>query len=314
MTAQKKRPVVLSVENVDKRFPRVHAVKDLSLQIHEGEFVALLGPNGAGKTTLLEMIEGLQTPDLGRIVVDGFTYDKDEKKIRALMGLAFQETRFPEKIRVGEALELFSAFYGGDRHRIREVLELVALTEKKNAYVNNLSGGQRQRLALGIGIIQEPRILLLDEPTTGLDPHARREIWRILADLKKKGTTLLLTTHYMEEAEVLCERIIILFRGKVLADGKLKELIAEHANHEIVEFKLKTANARVVAGLAALKKTSHFAFDESAMTGVIHADDAAAILPEFLRKVGRHNLTSFAARPLTLDDLFIKMTGRHLDA
>ncbi len=307
------RKVVLALENVDKKFPRVHAVKNLSLNIREGEFVALLGPNGAGKTTLLEMIEGLQFPDTGRIIIDGYEYAQDEQKIRALMGLAFQETRFPEKIRVGETLELFAAFYGVSRGRIPEILELVALTEKKQAYVNTLSGGQRQRLALGVAIIQKPRILLLDEPTTGLDPHARREIWRILSDLKKQGSTLLLTTHYMEEAEELCERIVVMFKGTILADGRLEELLEEHASHEIIEFKLKKPAAKAAALLQQLKKVSYFSYDPTTTTGVMHVADAAQILPDFLRKVGRQNLESFAARPLTLDDLFIKMTGRHLD-
>lgn len=311
--AESGRRVILSVENVDKKFPRVHAVKNLSLKIFEGESVALLGPNGAGKTTLLEMIEGLQFPDSGDIFIDGLTYGKDEKKIRQLMGLAFQETRFPEKIRVFEALELFSAFYGGTRARIIEILELISLTEKKDAFVNNLSGGQRQRLALGIGIIQKPKIILLDEPSTGLDPHARREIWRIMADLKKQGSTLLLTTHYMEEAEELCERIVVLFKGKILADGPLEQLLDQHASHEIIEFKLKNKSAPLIAKLEKLNKVSYFHFNKATSAGVMHVDDAAAILPDFLKRVGRQNLESFAARPLTLDDLFIKMTGRHLD-
>ncbi|MBX3723880.1 MAG: ABC transporter ATP-binding protein [Turneriella sp.] len=311
--AESGRRVILSVENVDKKFPRVHAVKNLSLKIYEGESVALLGPNGAGKTTLLEMIEGLQFPDSGEIFIDGLTYGKDEKKIRQLMGLAFQETRFPEKIRVFEALELFSAFYGGTRARIMEILELISLTEKKDAFVNNLSGGQRQRLALGIGIIQKPKIILLDEPSTGLDPHARREIWRIMADLKKQGSTLLLTTHYMEEAEELCERIVVLFKGKILADGPLEQLLDQHASHEIIEFKLKNKSAALIAKLEKMSKVSYFHFNKSTSAGVMHVDDAAVILPDFLKRVGRQNLESFAARPLTLDDLFIKMTGRHLD-
>lgn len=314
MPAAASRKVVLSLQDVDKKFPRVHAVKNLSLNIHEGEFVALLGPNGAGKTTLLEMIEGLQFPDSGKIIIDGYEYQTDEKKIRSLMGLAFQETRFPEKIRVGETLELFAAFYGTSKNRIPEILELVSLTEKKQAYVNTLSGGQRQRLALGVAIIQKPRILLLDEPTTGLDPHARREIWRILADLKKQGSTLLLTTHYMEEAEELCERIVVMFRGTILADGGLDALLEAHASHEIIEFTLRKSATKAVKNLHSLKKVSFFHYDPATTMGVMHVDDAAQILPDFLRKVGKQNLESFAARPLTLDDLFIKMTGRHLDS
>lgn len=313
MTALTAQKFILAVENVDKKFPRVHAVDNVTLRIREGEAVALLGPNGAGKTTLLEMIEGLQKPDSGRILIDGLGYEHHEKEIRQLMGLAFQETRFPEKIRVGETLELFAAFYGVPGGRTAEILESISLTEKKNAFVNSLSGGQRQRLALGIGIIQKPRIILLDEPTTGLDPHARREIWRILADLKAQGSTLLLTTHYMEEAEELCERIVILFKGRILADGALHQLLDEHAGHEIIEFRLKKSGVRRVPQLERLAKAMHFSYQSETRSGVMHVADAARILPDFMRKVGRQNLESFAARPLTLDDLFIKMTGRHLD-
>lgn len=314
MATRAEKKAILTIENVDKKFPHVHAVKNLSLKIYEGEFVALLGPNGAGKTTLLEMIEGLQFPDSGRISIDGYEYHDNERKIRSLMGLAFQETRFPEKIKVGEAMQLFGAFYGIGGSRLKEILELVSLTEKKDAYVNTLSGGQRQRLALGIAVIQKPRVLLLDEPTTGLDPHARREIWHILADLKRGGSTLLLTTHYMEEAEELCERIVVMFRGKILADGALSELLEQHASHEIIEFKLsKSAAAQAAAHLQKLKRVSYFNYNPDEAKGVMHVDDAAQILPDFLRRVGKTNLESFAARPLTLDDLFIKMTGRHLD-
>ena len=291
----------------------MHAVNDLSLEIKEGEFVALLGPNGAGKTTLLEMIEGLQTPDSGSIEICGLNYAQHERQIRQIMGLAFQETRFPEKIRVAEALRLFAAFYGASPARTVEILDLVSLAEKKNAYVNTLSGGQRQRLALGIAIIQKPKVLLLDEPTTGLDPHARRELWQILSDLKRAGMTLLLTTHYMEEAEELCERIVIQFRGRILADGALEDLLEAHASHEIIEFRLKKVQARQIAGLRQMKQVSYFNIDEQTGSGVMHVDDAATVLPDFMRRAGRQNLESFAARPLTLDDLFIKMTGRHLD-
>jgi ABC-2 type transport system ATP-binding protein len=306
------RQIVVAIRNVCKSFGSVHAVNDLSLDIKEGEFVALLGPNGAGKTTLLEMIEGLQTPDSGGIEICGLNYSQHARQIRQIMGLAFQETRFPERIRVIEALRLFAAFYGVPSARTAEILDLVSLKEKKNAYVNTLSGGQRQRLALGIAIIQKPRLLLLDEPTTGLDPHARRELWQILSDLKRAGMTLLLTTHYMEEAEELCERIVILFRGRILADGSLKSLLKEHASHEIIEFRLNKVQARQLAGLRQMKKVSYIYIDEQTGSGVMHVDHAATVLPDFMRRVGRHNLESFAARPLTLDDLFIKMTGRHL--
>lgn len=306
------RDIVIAIRNASKSFGLVKAVDDLSLEIKEGEFVALLGPNGAGKTTLLEMIEGLQKPDSGTIEICGFNYARNEREIRQILGLAFQETRFPEKIKVSEALKLFGAFYGVSGARITEILDMVSLAEKKNAYVNTLSGGQRQRLALGIAVIQKPRVLLLDEPTTGLDPHARRELWQILRDLRRGGMTLLLTTHYMEEAEELCERIVIQFNGRVLADGALADLLEAHASHEIIEFRLKEVKPRQLTALRKMKQVSYLQIDETTGNGVMHVDDAAAILPNFMRRAGRHNLESFAARPLTLDDLFIKMTGRHL--
>lgn len=313
MKRRKENPIILSLRDVDKRFPHVHAVNNLSLEIREGEAVALLGPNGAGKTTLLEMIEGLQTPDSGEIKIAGLSYNNDERAIRSIMGLAFQETRFPEKIRVGEALQLFGAFYGASSARVSEVLDLVRLKDKKQAYVNTLSGGQRQRIALGIAVIQKPKLLLLDEPSTGLDPHARRDIWDILKELKKLGSTLLLTTHYMEEAEELCERIVIMFKGSILADGDLSHLLEKHAGHEILEFRLSKTSAKIQESLKKLKGVSHVDLNVPAGGGVMHVHDSAKILPEFLKRVGRTNLKSFAARPLTLDDLFIKMTGRHLD-
>jgi len=299
---------ILDLANVTKSFGSLKAVNDVSLKIFEGESVALLGPNGAGKTTLLEMIEGLETPDSGTIKIAGMQYRSSENEIRKIMGLAFQETRFPEKIRVEEALKLFGAFYNISRTRVKEILKAVDLGEHKNAYVNRLSGGQRQRLALGIGVIQNPRVLLLDEPSTGLDPHARRQIWKIVKELKKIGSTILLTTHYMEEAEELCDRIVILFAGGILADGSLTKLLAEHASHEIVEFRLKKSIA-----FKKVPHTSFFSYDSDTREGTMHVNKVADILPFFLKKVGKANLASFAARPLTLDDLFIKMTGRHLD-
>ena len=222
---------IVEVTGVKKSFKEVHAVKGVSISIMPGEYVGLLGPNGAGKTTLVEMIEGIQKPDEGLITIAGKTWKANQSELHKLIGLSLQETRFIDRLSVFETAQLFASFYKLGNERVNEVIELVGLQEKKNAYVNNLSGGQRQRLALGIALLNKPAVLLLDEPTTGLDPHARREIWTILKALKEEGnTSLILTTHYMEEAEFLCDRIIIMDQGSILADGPLDTLLHDFDN------------------------------------------------------------------------------------
>lgn len=222
---------IVEVTGVKKSFKDVHAVKGVSISIKPGEYVGLLGPNGAGKTTLVEMIEGIQKPDEGSISIAGKTWKANQSELHKLIGLSLQETRFIDRLSVFETAQLFASFYKLGNVRVNEVIELVGLQEKKKAYVNNLSGGQRQRLALGIALLNKPAVLLLDEPTTGLDPHARREIWTILKALKEEGnTSLILTTHYMEEAEFLCDRIIIMDQGSILADGPLDTLLRDFDN------------------------------------------------------------------------------------
>ncbi len=219
---------IVEISGVKKSFKDVHAVKGVGFAIKPGEFVGLLGPNGAGKTTLVEMIEGLQQPDEGEIKIAGKTWKTHESELHQIIGLSLQETRFIDRLSVFETAQLFASFYNLGNGRVNEVIELVGLQEKKKAYVNNLSGGQRQRLALGIALLNKPKVLLLDEPTTGLDPHARREIWMILKQLKEeKNTSLILTTHYMEEAEFLCDRIIMMDHGTILADGPLQQLLLQ---------------------------------------------------------------------------------------
>lgn len=219
---------IVEISGVKKSFKDVYAVKGVGFAIKPGEFVGLLGPNGAGKTTLVEMIEGLQQPDEGEIKIAGKTWKTHESELHQIIGLSLQETKYIDRLSVFETAQLFASFYNLGNGRVNEVIELVGLQEKKKAYVNNLSGGQRQRLALGIALLNKPSVLLLDEPTTGLDPHARREIWMILKQLKEeKNTSLILTTHYMEEAEFLCDRIIMMDHGTILADGPLQQLLLQ---------------------------------------------------------------------------------------
>jgi ABC-2 type transport system ATP-binding protein len=219
------RPIV-DVRHVRKYFKDIKAVDGVELTIKPGDFVALLGPNGAGKTTLVEMIEGIQAPDDGDIFINGKQWKKHQHELHQIIGISLQETRFIEKLTAIETMRLFASFYKLPATRVEEVISMIGLEEKKKSYVNNLSGGQRQRLALGVALLNKPQLLLLDEPTTGLDPNARREIWQILLQLKKEfQTSLILTTHYMEEAEYLCDRIIIMDHGKILSEGTLDEIL-----------------------------------------------------------------------------------------
>jgi ABC-2 type transport system ATP-binding protein len=218
---------VIEVKGVFKSFKDVKAVRGVDLYIPEGEFLGLLGPNGAGKTTLVEMIEGIQHPDKGEILIFGKHWKGNEYELRQQMGLSLQETRFFEKLTVYETLRVFASFFDLGKDRVLEVMTLTGLDEKRKAFTVNLSGGQRQRLALGIALLNKPKILLLDEPTTGLDPTARREIWEILRKIKEtSATSMILTTHYMEEAEQLCDRIVVLDHGQILKEGRLSDLLS----------------------------------------------------------------------------------------
>lgn len=234
LCAIKKRFLMFQIEvkNVIKSFKNVHAVRGISFAIRAGEFVALLGPNGAGKTTLVEMMEGLRKPDSGDIFIQEKTWRKNEKELRKITGLSLQETRFPDKLKVDEVVTLFASFFKLGKERIDEVINLTGLEIKRNSLVKNLSGGQKQRLALAVALLNNPQILFLDEPTTGLDPHSRLDLWNILHELKNKGnTTLILTTHYMEEAQSLCDHIIIIDEGKIIKEGKLEDLLDENSRN-----------------------------------------------------------------------------------
>lgn len=304
---------VIEVSGVSKSFRKTKAVRSVDLQIYHGEFVALLGPNGAGKTTLLEMIEGIQEPDSGAIHLLNTTWRENELLIRKKIGLALQETRFPDRLTVVETLKLFGNFHNCSDQRCEEVLRLTGLQEKRKTQTMNLSGGQRQRLALGIAIVNEPEILLLDEPTTGLDPNARRDIWNILKLLKQNGSTMILTTHYMEEAEALCDRIIFMNEGQLLAQGSLTALQEQLGNHELIEFELKTLiDTNPFHSLNGFRSIQRKDGDFRAK---LFVDSTIDTLPDFLQLIATNDwkLQELQCRKQTLDDLFIQMTGRHLN-
>ncbi len=220
-----------------KHYGQVVAVDGLDLEVRRGECFGLLGPNGAGKTTTIEMIQGLLHPDSGTIEVLGVPWKGHEREIRQRMGTQLQETKLPEKLTVQETLELFGSFYHVARP-VEEVLEKVGLQDKRRSWVNKLSGGQRQRLAVACSLVSDPDVLFMDEPTSGLDPQSRHQLWAIIAEFQSRGGTVLVTTHYMEEAERLCDRVAVVDHGRIIALGSPKDLIASLGAEHVVAFAL----------------------------------------------------------------------------
>ena len=305
--------MAIEIRNVCKSFKDVNAVQNVNLMVESGESVALLGPNGAGKTTLVEMIEGVQFPDSGEIRILDRSWEKDEHFLRKQIGLALQETRFLERLTVEETLNLFASFYSLEKERAREVIEIIQLGSKRSTWVLHLSGGQRQRLALGVAILPIPQILILDEPTTGLDPNARRDLWKILESFKATGTTLILTTHYMEEAQYLCKRILMMDQGKILAEGSLSHLLDKFGEGDFIEYVIEgdfpAEQAEKLPGVFSCR------WDENTGEGRLTVKNISKTLPLFLQLVEKSSisLTSLECRRRTLDDLFLAMSGRHLD-
>src|SRR6201998_4685755 len=228
---------ILQVENLVKRYGEVAAVSGVSFSVEEGEVFGLLGPNGAGKTTTVEILEGLRDPDGGLFSVCGLDPQRESAALKHEIGAALQSTSPPDKIRVMEALRLFASFYKSGR-KPEELLKRFGLEEKRNTFYNRLSGGQKQRLALAIALVNDPKVLFLDEPTAGLDPQVRREIYDIIEELKREKKTIVLTTHYIEEAEKLCDRVAIVDHGKVIATGTPRELKEGSANTTRIEARL----------------------------------------------------------------------------
>jgi ABC-2 type transport system ATP-binding protein len=305
---------VIKVRNVWKSFKMVQAVKGIDLNIPKGQFVALLGPNGAGKTTLVEMIEGIQNPDKGEITIMGKRWKGNEDELHNIIGLSLQETHFIDKLRVSETLLLFAGFFNMGKKRVNEIIEIVGLEEKRKSYVVNLSGGQRQRLAIGIALINNPAILLLDEPTTGLDPNARREIWEILKILKMQAeTSMILTTHYMEEAENLCDYIVIMDNGVILKEGTLQQLLEEDTHEKVVEFTVESPLSQEVIISSDLPFAIHHG--ESLEKGFVTLSNFETELPAFMSFMKSKNirLKHMECRRKTLDDLFVSLTGRKIN-
>jgi ABC-2 type transport system ATP-binding protein len=297
---------------LSKRYKDVIAVAGIDLEVRTGECFGLLGPNGAGKTTTVEMIEGLVKPDSGDIEVLGLRWGRDATALRERLGVALQETRLAERLKVLEVIRLFRSFYR-EGHDEEEILDLVELGEKRDAWVEKLSGGQRQRLAIACALVGNPDVLFLDEPTTGLDPQSRRALWDVIESFKQRGGTVVLTTHYMEEAERLCERVAVMDHGKVIALGSPRELIASLGTDHVVEFALRDGTAPLPEEeLASLPGVEAARRDGPRYTLTVTEPHHA--IPALMAELQRHGaeMTELLTHHATLEDLFLSLTGRRL--
>jgi ABC-2 type transport system ATP-binding protein len=305
----------LLLRGLRKSFGDVAAVDGLDLEVARGECFGLLGPNGAGKTTTLEICEGLTPPDAGTVELLGLNWSTGEAALRQRIGIQLQETQFPDKLTVDETLRLFRSFF---RHGlpVEESIRTAQLEEKRDARVVTLSGGQKQRLAMACALVGDPELLFLDEPTTGLDPQARRHLWDLVDGLKQAGRTIILTTHYMDEAERLCDRVAIMDHGRIIALDSPEQLIASVGGEHIVEFAI-TANdgghgvvdAALLTAIAGVQ--SHRVDAGVHQLSVRELHTAVPSIFAALAAQGLH-LSEFRTHSATLEDVFVGLTGRNL--
>jgi ABC-2 type transport system ATP-binding protein len=303
---------VLVCRGLVKRYGTVVAVDGLDLEVRRGECFGLLGPNGAGKTTTIEILEGLQRPDQGEVSVLGRTWSGRDEPLRARLGMQLQETKLSEKLTVFETLRLFRSFYP-DSATVDEVLGLVGLESKRDARCGTLSGGQKQRLSVACALVGRPEVLFLDEPTTGLDPQSRRQLWSVLEEFRARGGTILLTTHNMEEAASLCDRVAIVDKGKVIALDTPRNLVASLGASHIVEFALDNGAAQPAAdGLRALPGVQDVRSEDG--TRVLVTTGVHLTVPALLAflEAEQARLALLATHSATLEDVFVALTGRHL--
>ena len=307
----------LSCTGIVKRYGDVLAVDGLDLEVRRGECFGLLGPNGAGKTTTIEILEGLLKPDAGRVRVLGRAWGEDDDALRARLGIHLQESQLDEKLTVIETLRLFRSFYPRGRS-VDDVLELLELGGKRRSWVGKLSGGQRQRLAVGCALVGDPELLFLDEPTTGLDPQARRQLWAVLQRYRAAGGTVLLTTHYMDEAHVLCDRIAIVDYGKLVSEGSPDELILSIGAPHIVEVAFaggaESQSADLQERLAALPDVDTVRAGGSSGAWTVTAAALHRTLPALARAAAEMGteIETLATRTATLEDVFVALTGHRL--
>jgi ABC-2 type transport system ATP-binding protein len=306
-------PAAIQCRDLRKTYDgKLEAVRGLNLAIQTGECFGLLGPNGAGKTTTIEILEGLLLPTSGDVSILGHHWRENEREMREWLGISLQETRLSEKLTVRETIELFASFYRQPRSS-EEVLEQLQLTEKADSWVGKLSGGQRQRLAVATALVCNPKILFLDEPTTGLDPQSRRQLWDIIRAFQRDGGTVLLTTHYMDEAERLCDRLAIVDHGQIIAEGSPADLIDRLGGHHVVEFSVSgNSDGAAFEAWNGLPSVESVREDDGMIAlSVKQPHLTIPALLEAIDKQGRH-LQHLTTRQASLEDVFVRLTGRHL--
>jgi len=300
---------IISVRGLVKSYGAVKAVNGIDFSIAEGEIFGILGPNGAGKTSTIEILEGLREPDQGEVLVSGFIPRERKDAFHQLIGVQLQNTAIFQKIRVGEALDFFRSCYT-DGHHPESLLNLFQLRDKIKSFAKDLSGGEKQRLSLALALINDPQIVFLDEPTTGMDPHARRTVWEIIADCKKQGKTILLSTHHMEEAERLCDRIAIIDQGRIIALGSPRELVRALGADKKITFTLSVPTElslfRQIPGVSKVEQQNNEI--------VVYTAEPQKVLLHILSEAPTRELVLSELRisDANLEDVFINLTGRKL--
>ena len=301
---------IVEVQDLRKRYGQVEALRGVSFQIHQGEVFGLLGPNGAGKTSTIEILEGLREPDSGEVRVCGLEPARESLKLKQRIGAQLQNTILPDKVRVEEALNLFAGFY--DRAvSIDDLLKQFGLTDKRRAFYETLSGGQKQRLALALALVNSPELVLLDEPTAGLDAMVRRDIYALIEQLRAERRTVLLTTHYIEEAERLCDRVAIVDHGQIVALGTPRELVSKSGSGTRLE--VKTERPVSLDDLRRLEAVADCREADGAYW--IHAQPVAKALVSLIHLLEAHEntLTDLHISQPSLEDVFVEMTGRKIN-
>ena len=305
---------VITVKNLVKRYGRIGAVDGISFNVREGEVVALLGPNGAGKTTTLEMIESIITPTSGKIDVLGFDPVRQSNEVKKRIGIQLQSSSYYEYLNLTELLHLFATFYGNKIDSLK-LLKMIGLQEKRKARVDQLSGGQKQRFAVVATLVNDPKIIFLDEPTTGLDPQARRNLWEIIRKIKSSGKTVILTTHYMEEAQVLADKILIIDHGKIIASGTPHQLIHKLPNPFRIEITAeKCVDDKKIKAIAGVVSIRHEEDEQGVHKCIIGVKNIGQALPKIINLLQKNKIdfSDIAVLPSNLEDVFLMLTGKEL--